>query len=64
MTRICDKCKKVIKLGQKHIEVRFIGMRDLEKLFKSTELDFCCLVCLEGYWNNADRLAEQSKEVN
>jgi len=52
MTRVCDFCKKIIPLGENHIEVRFIGVKQMENLFKSTELDFCSLSCLVQFWSD------------
>ena len=46
MSRICDWCKKEIKLGDKHIEVRFIGLKNLERIFGLSSVDFCSLTCM------------------
>jgi len=52
MTRICDNCKKIIPLGEGHVEVRFIGVKQMVDLFKVTELDFCSFLCLVRFWAN------------
>lgn len=56
MSKFCDNCNKIIPLGVNHIEVRFIGMKDVERLFKSSQLDFCKLTCLEEYWSEKNYL--------
>jgi len=55
MTRICDNCKKTIPLGTNKIAVRFSGLKDMEKLFKTSELDFCSLQCLILFWSKNER---------
>lgn len=56
MTRKCDNCDKTIPLGDNHIEVRFVGIKEAEKLFKATQLDFCSLKCLVVFWSNKGRI--------
>ena len=53
MTKHCDKCNKIIQLGQNHIEVSSFGIKDKDfvKLFGSNTLDFCNLFCLTEFWS-------------
>ena len=51
MSRMCDNCKKVIPLGDDYISVRFIGVKEMEELFHTLELDFCSLKCLVLFWS-------------
>jgi hypothetical protein len=46
MTRRCDCCGRIIPLGKPHVELLFIGIENMEKLFKTQELDFCSFECL------------------
>jgi len=50
MTRICDNCKEPINLGANFIKVNFTGMKDMKKMFKTSELDFCSKECLILFW--------------
>lgn len=57
MTRRCDNpnCAKIIPLGSDHIEVRFIGDEEGQKLFGTAHLDFCSLKCLIVFWSNQQK---------
>ena len=52
MTRRCDNCGELIPLGSNYIEVKFIGIKEAEALFKVSQLDFCSLKCLIIYWGD------------
>jgi len=65
MSRICDNCKKNIPFGKDCIEVRWIGVKEMDALFKCSHLDFCCLKCLAEYWSNDRYIVHtNTKEVS
>lgn len=54
MTTRCDSCNKTIPLGTNHIKITWIGMKELDALFKCDQLDICSLKCLVEFWEKYD----------
>jgi hypothetical protein len=51
MSRKCDCCGKTIPLGSNYIHVIFNGVKNMEELFGTSELDFCSFECLVKFWS-------------
>jgi len=54
MSKRCDCCGKVIPTGSEYISVTFMGVKNMEKLFGTSELDFCSFECLVKFWSKQE----------
>jgi hypothetical protein len=62
MSRKCDYCGKIIPTGSNYIRVTFIGVKNMEKLFRTSELDFCSFECLVEFWSEQEEERHKKAE--
>ena len=67
MSRNCNECKREIPFGSDHIEVKFIGIKEMEQLYKTNHLNFCSFLCLVKFWSRSNeewhRKEQEKKET-